>query len=83
MKSSMKSYGAREALDKGQLASHALEHHPDQEPIATSGSPAEAEGAGKAAAPTDQHDTTQADRAVMHPKRHDLEWRYCRNGWTG
>jgi hypothetical protein len=27
--------------------------------------------------------TTQAERAVMHPGRHDLEWRYCQVAWVG
>ena len=27
--------------------------------------------------------TTQAERAAMHPDRHDLEWPYCRGGWIG
>jgi hypothetical protein len=25
----------------------------------------------------------QAERSVMHPDPHDLEWRYCRGGWAG
>jgi hypothetical protein len=29
------------------------------------------------------HPTTQAERAVMHPGRHDLEWRYCHGAWLG
>jgi hypothetical protein len=28
-------------------------------------------------------DTIQAERAAMHPDRHDLEWPYCRGGWIG
>jgi len=27
--------------------------------------------------------TSQAERAAMHPDRHDLEWHYCRGPWVG
>ena len=27
-------------------------------------------------------ETTQAERAAMHPDRHDLEWRYYHGSWS-
>ena len=43
-------------------------------------------GAGDAGGETDEAGVgpaAQAERSVMHPDPHDLEWRYCRNGWAG
>ncbi len=32
--------------------------------------------------PGPQDETTQAERAAMHPERHDLEWGYYFTAWS-
>ncbi len=32
--------------------------------------------------PGSQPETTQAERAAMHPERHDLEWGYYFTAWS-
>jgi len=46
-------------------------HHPDTRP---SPAPESDDNASP-------HQTTQAERGVMHPDRDDVEWRYWRGGW--
>jgi hypothetical protein len=50
---------------------------PHEHGAAAGGQP-EAESPGRG--PT-QRVTTQAERAVMHPERHDTEWRYYHGAW--
>ena len=38
--------------------------------------PADGQGAEEAEAHGDAHAMAQAARSVMHPERHDLEWRF-------
>ncbi len=70
-----------ETLDKGQPARGS---HTDVEPRAEPGPQGGTEGMHLSSAliPASSH-TSQAERAVMHPNRYDLEWRYCRGGWAG
>ncbi len=55
---------------KGRLTFRIFGHHPDMRSIPAS-EPDD----------TSPHQTTQAERGVMHPDRDDVEWRYWRGGW--
>lgn len=66
----MESYDPFEVRQKGRSASQAP--YPDAGPGADA----------RSHAALVRH-VAQAERAVMHPDRYDLEWRYCRGGWAG
>jgi hypothetical protein len=68
---------------KGQLTFHTGEDQPDMERGADSG-PHHVLGARRPGTLTPlQRHTSQTERSVMHPDRHDLEWHYCRGVWVG
>lgn len=67
----MKRDNTLEVSYKERAAFYVSEHPPDEVPGPESG-PHEL-----------PPDTTQAERAAMHPERCDLEWPYCRGGWIG
>jgi hypothetical protein len=66
----MKTQSTLEVLYKGLPISRVWDDDPDTSPVSK---------------PDDASppDAAQAERGVMHPDRHDLEWRYCRGGWAG
>ena len=68
----MKDHSTREVIYKGRAAFYVSEHPPEEAPGPESG-PSHLK----------PRDATQAERAAMHPDRHDLEWPYCRGGWIG
>jgi hypothetical protein len=45
--------------------------------------PASGQSAEEAGAHGDAHEMTQAARSVMHPDRHDLEWRFYHGAAAG
>ncbi len=45
--------------------------------------PAGGPGSGEAGGRGDAHGITQAARSVMHPERHDPEWRYYHGAAVG
>ena len=68
----MKYHNTLEVIHKERTAFYVSEPPPGEVPGPESGPHAS----------TLRH-TTQAERAAIHPDRHDLEWPYCRGGWIG
>jgi hypothetical protein len=77
------SYDDYEKTYEGRPPYQVWEHHPDPE-LSGGGGLQAGPGLSLSSAPaTPPRQTSQAERAVMHPDRHDAEWRYCRGGWAG
>ena len=70
----MKTHDTLEALCKGHRAFFTWEKQPGTKRSKASGRYPSTGPARK---------TSQAERAVVHPDRDDLEWLYCRSGWVG
>jgi hypothetical protein len=79
----MKSQHKLEGLYKGRLTFHTGEDQPDMERSAGSGSHNVLEALLPGAPAPQQRHSSQTERSVMHPDRHDLEWYYCRGVWIG
>jgi hypothetical protein len=76
-------YDDHEGTYEGRPPYQVWEHHPDPE-LSGGGGAQVAGGASPSSASAEpSRQTSQAERAVMHPDRHDAEWRYCRGGWAG
>jgi hypothetical protein len=79
----MKSQRRFEGLYKGWLTFHTGEDQPDMEQNADSGSHHVLGTVSPGTLAHRQCHTSQTERSVMHPDRHDLEWHYCRGVWVG
>ncbi len=76
----MEPYDTFRAFYKEQSAPHARQHHPDVGQSADVG-PSDPSAPTPVTQPPRR--TSQAERAAIHPDRHDLEWHYCRGPWVG
>ncbi len=79
----VESYNTYEETYERRPAFNVREHHPDLEPNRGPGSHAAAGSGVSPASTTPPRRASQAERAVMHPDRFDLEWRYYNGGWAG